>query len=125
MKTIDDEQIELNIKLTVNAQDLWEAVLGSGFYGCGPWWQSIEFLGDADYSVMGEVKVGVSNPDDEDKVLYKILSVRDFASALEKLMLNKQTHCGGYSVDNDIQNWDACCSDFITQVAIFGEIIYA
>lgn len=109
--------------ITLDAVDLWSAVMGSG-WETWPWWQSVKYL-EGDWDVPGRVQVAVANPDDPE-------SSTDIAQVdLDALILAVKIVAAGDYVDActgqdiDWEDVDACVGDLVMQIAVLGEETYA
>jgi len=107
-------------------QDLWEAVLGSGWETWG-WWEDAVYSKGADWDSIGTITLTIANPDDEDsKPISKMLGVDDLAAALAKsISRGYRDSCTGERIDLDVQGgFDACSSDVVLQIAVLGDVVY-
>ena len=109
--------------ITMDATELWSAVMGSG-WETHPWWYSVKYL-EGDWDVPGRVQVAVSNPDHPDSdiditqvdldaliLAVKVVAAGDYVDA-----------CTGQDIDwEDI---DSCVGDLVMQIAVLGEEVYA
>jgi hypothetical protein len=112
---MSDETI--NIPLAVKKQELWEAVFGSAFESFGTHWHEVEYLGDADWDNIGQVRLVVI---DEVSLLKteKVIGIEELAEALPKA--NEEVYMNLF----DFDNYDAVCGDAVLQVAVLGEVVY-
>ena len=107
----------ITIPLEINKQELWESVFGSAFESFGTHWHEIEYLGDASWDVIGQVKLVAI---DEVSLLKteKIIGIEELAQALP--IANKQVYMDLF----DFDKYDAICGDAVLQVAVLGEVVY-
>jgi hypothetical protein len=108
----------IKIEFEVDEKELWSTVFGSSpfSFGRGEWFPEAEFLGDADWETVGQIKV-LGIDDDENKV-EKVLGIEDLAKALP--IANQQVGMDLF----DFDKYDCICSDAVLQVAMFGKVIY-
>lgn len=106
------------ISFDIDDQELWSTVFGSSpfSFGRGEWFPEAEFLGEADWETVGQIKI-IGIDDDENKI-EKILDVEDLANALP--IANKQVYMDLF----DLDKYDSICGDAVLQVAVFGKVIY-
>jgi hypothetical protein len=105
------------IPLAVKKQELWESVFGSAFESFGTHWHEVEYLGDADWDVIGQVKLTAI---DEVSLLKteKVVGIQELANALP--IANEQVSMDLF----DFEDYDAICGDAVLQVAVLGEVVY-
>jgi hypothetical protein len=106
------------ISFEIDDQELWSTIFGSSpfSFGRGEWFPEAEFLGDADWETVGQIKI-VGIDDDENKI-EKILGIQDLVDALPTA--NKQVYMDLFNLDK----YDSICADAVLQVAMFGKVIY-
>jgi hypothetical protein len=104
----------------VDKNELWADVFGSG-WEYSPWWISVDFT-NGDWEEHGEAVIKYLDPDDADEqqTATKTVTITDLANACSKLETQGWTHCGGEGLSDP----DACTSDAVLQVAVFGELVY-
>jgi hypothetical protein len=107
----------ITIPLTHIKQELWEAVFGSAFESFGNHWHEIEYLGNTDWDVIGQVRLVAI---DEISLLKteKIVGIEELAKALP--IANQQVSMDLF----DFDDYDAICGDAVLQVAVLGEVVY-
>lgn len=108
--------------VTLDADDLWSAVMGSG-WETWPWWQSVKYL-EGDWDVPGRVQVSIDDPDAEDAALVRVITLSALIDAVHTV--NERGFvdlCTGRPID--WEDLDACVGDLVLQIAIFGKEIYA
>ena len=106
------------IEFEVDDKELWSTVFGSSpfSFGRGEWFPEAEFLGDADWETVGQIKVlGI---DDDENEIEKVLGIEDLAKALP--IANQQVYMDLFNFDK----YDSICADAVLQVAMFGKVIY-
>ena len=105
----------VTIPLTVDADDFWSAILGSGFE-TWDWWRGVTYDDNSAWDKAGHVVLKIENPDGG-PTLGRVLNVNDLAKAYA---LGKER---GYDV-GDYEDFDACSGDAVLQIAVLGDIIY-
>lgn len=113
--------------------DLWSAFWGSGFESdpvTRNYLMSLDFI-EGDWETLGVAEVDYVSEDDdtegedEDKWLTKRLNVEDITNALAIAMKGyRHVPCGG-DITPEFDNWDACISDIILQLALYGKEVWA
>jgi hypothetical protein len=105
------------IPRAIKKQELWEAVFGSAFESFGTHWHEVEYIGDADWENIGQVKLVVI---DEVTLLKteKVIGIEELAEALPKA--NEEVYMDLF----DFDEYDAVCGDAVLQVAVLGEVVY-
>jgi hypothetical protein len=105
------------IPRAIKKQELWEAVFGSAFESFGTHWHEVEYLGDADWENIGQVKLVVI---DEVTLLKteKVIGIEELAEALPKA--NEEVYMDLF----DFDEYDAVCGDAVLQMAVLGEVVY-
>jgi hypothetical protein len=114
--------------------DLWSAFWGSGFESdpvTRNYLMTLDFI-EGDWETLGVAEVGYvdeedpNEGDDEDAWLTKRLNIEDITTALSKAMNEGYHHvpCGG-KITADFDDWDACISDIILQLALYGKEVWA
>ena len=115
----------ITITTTINATDFFNAVIGSDFYGC------TDFVAPRSLSVNENKKTitlsyfDVNNGVDENgdyNTIKETLSLKKLAIAYNNLVSNKQTHCGGHTLDVD--DYDGCFGYLVLQQACYGELMF-
>lgn len=66
----------------------------------------------------------ITHEDNEGDTVKTLVTEEMVVKAFAELAKAKQTHCGGYKVEADPDEWDACIIDLVIQQAIFGEVIF-
>lgn len=107
---------KVKIEFEVDAQQLWEVVFGSSPFSFGDHFTEAEYLPNANWETMGQIRVTGLNEKDEE--VTKVLSVDDLAKALP--IANQQVYMDLFNFDQ----YDSICSDAVLQVAMFGKVIY-
>jgi hypothetical protein len=105
------------IPRAIKKQELWEAVFGSAFESFGTHWHEVEYLGDADWDKIGQVRLVVI---DEVSLLKteKVIGIEELAEALPKA--NEEVYMDLF----DFDEYDAVCGDAVLQMAVLGEVVY-
>ena len=109
---------KVTIPITVELEDLWSDIFGSG-WEYSDWFVHIDY-GDGDWDRPSTIVVKHFSKDDEEIVMRTTLTVEDVVNAYAKLAQQRYTHCGGCALDDP----DACTSDAVLQHAVYGDIIY-
>jgi len=113
----------ITIPMAVPAEDFWSCTMGSGWEH-GYAWVGIKYLDGAEWDKIGRFIISYLDHNDdegEEKVLTKELGVEDLAKAYGVAVSEGYYHCGSRW---DWQDQDACTSDGILQIAVYGEVIY-
>ena len=118
--TINNNTITLT--KTINADELFGAVIGSDFYGCTDFIvpRSLDY-DETKYTIT--LKYFDTDNLDENgywKERTKTLTLKKLANAFNELLNNNQTHCSGHSLD--VNDYDACFAYLVLQQAIYGEL---
>ena len=115
--------MDLTISVTIDEQELWDAVAGSGSYY--QWFQVLNGLrfGESPRDVK-VVAWDPQSPGGDSATLMKIITVKDMALALERLIHKGYSHCGIPFGLNVISDPDSCVADLILQVAVYGDVVY-
>jgi len=94
------------------------------------WQSSSPWVGQIDWDwqavpAQTAVEVIYDDPEGEEGEMtgLTVVTVEDLANAYSKILSEGLYHCGGL-VSPDLDEWDACVSDYVLQFAIFGELIY-
>lgn len=107
----------MDIVVTINEQELWEAVFGSAFERFGTHWDEVEYLDGSDWDKIGKVRLVAIDEETEEKT-EKIIGIEELGKALP--IANNQVNMDLL----DFDNYDAVCGDAVLQVAVLGEVIY-
>lgn len=106
------------VSKTYKAEDVWEAITGSGFANLNYWINFVEldtWREPCDITITHQDK-------DEDKLVKITITPDQLGEATAKVMNRRLIHCGGYPVD--IEDYDSCFADLVLQTAIFDDIIF-
>jgi hypothetical protein len=117
-----DPEVTITVTKKFSKQELWDAITGAGFYACS-WWRKIVLNEDK-----LEATLGIEDPNaigDYDNYITKTLTIDDIAEACAKVWAGEHYHCFVSRIDDNIDDYDACCADTILQVAMLGEVVYA
>lgn len=109
--------------ITLDAVDLWSAVMGSG-WETFPWWCRVKYL-EGDWDVPGRVQVAVSNPDDMDADTDIVTVDLDALILAVKIVVAGDYVDACTGQDIDWEDVDACVGDLVMQIAVLGEETYA
>lgn len=118
-------QVTINIPIAVDANDLWAAVLGSG-WDTFSWWTASEYLtGDWDHA--GIVRITAEDPDStDDTFITREIDLDALVRATQNVAGGGYVDgCTGHAINWSDLDFDACVGDLILQVAVFGEPIYS
>jgi hypothetical protein len=123
------QTITINVAMEYDAEDLWTSVTGSGWETM-PWWKKAKYSKAtiASWNDGGDpstyaIEVEIDDPEDEEKVIAKTVTLADIAEACPKVWASKLHHCGS-RIDSNIDNYDSCVGDIIMQMVMLGEVIY-
>ena len=110
--------------ITVDDKELWSCVMGSG-WETWDWWRVIRYADGTDWKTPGKVLVAVADPDDEDQRVAKTITVDDLARAVS-VAIEKNYNGGlGHMINwLSFEDYDACASDVIMQIAVLGDVVY-
>jgi hypothetical protein len=115
-KLMNNEVVNIEIKITISAKEFWSNVLGSA-WETWDWWRSYDYSSGADWDKPGTITVAIDNPEDEaGDPIVKTLNVHDLAKAYGELSAG-MPHL-------DWQDLDACYGDAVMQQAVFSEVVY-
>ena len=120
METTDMETI--SVKTQVNSRELMSAVFFGIWRSTSPWFHPFAYDED-EYTPGMRVSIVAEDPDDQSKSIRKDVNASMLASGLEHLIGRGAGHCGE-KITADLDEWDACVSDQVLQVAIYGDVIY-
>ena len=110
--------VTIPLTITVPANELADAVLGSG-WDTFSWWLAAKYHGD-------NVDVVVVDPDTDKVRESKTITPDHLAQALTVAIEKGYTDaCTGrpITVTRDL-DFDACVGDVIMQIAVLGEVVY-
>lgn len=123
MTTPDTSTVTVTVPVTLDAVDLWSAVMGSGWETFS-WWLGTEFL-TGDWDQPGRLRVWVPSPDDQDDRVDEVITLDHITRALQTFVTNGyRDACTGRPIDLADLDFDACVGDSLMQIAVFGESIY-
>lgn len=118
--------VVINVGKVYQTNDLWSAVMGSG-WEMWSWWKSINYL-EGDWDEPGVLRVEVEDPEDEDKTISKDINAQKIIEAMSLVAGMPDRFCDactGRPIDWDDLDFDACVGDLFMQYAVFGETVYA
>lgn len=116
---MSNDKDKVVVPLTMDADEIWSDVFGSG-YEYSPWWVRVSYSNGADWDKHGVATIKHWGKEDDNVLETTKVTVEDIAKAYATLTADKWTHCGGCGLDDP----DACSSDVVLQMAVFGEIVY-
>lgn len=117
-KTIARATEELKVVLTFNASDVYD-VSTEPIKQVSPWIHSMET------GANGSISLVVWSDWTEDGEFKNVVITRsDVLLAFSRLVEVGATHCNGHPIA-DIDNSDACTSDLVLQVAIYGSVMWS
>ena len=108
----------ITIPITVDADELWSDVFGSG-WEYSEWFTYVEYVG-CSWDTAGTAKVTHWSSDDEGVTEVTSVTIDDIVRGYSILASDNWLHCNGDALNNP----DACTSDAILQMAIYGELVY-
>ena len=124
--TLNNNTITITTTKTINANDFWESIIGSDFYGCTDF-VAPNSLTTNDKKMSITLKYfDVNNGVDENgyyKTIREVIKLEQLVTAYSTLLANNQTHCGGYRLD-DVENHDSCFAYLVLQQACYGEVMF-
>ena len=106
----------IKIEFEVDEKELWSTVFGSSPFSFGDHFTEAEYLGEADWENVGQIKV--TGEDDDGSMVTKIIGIEDLAKALP--IANQEVYMDLF----DFDKYDCICADAVLQVAMFGKVIY-
>lgn len=115
----------ITISHTLNANEFFDAITGSDFYGC------TDFVATRSLSVNNKNKTitlsyfDVNNGLDDEgyyKTIKETLTLEKLAIAYNTLLNDNQTHCGGHSLN--YHDYDGCFAYLVLQQACYGEVMF-
>jgi hypothetical protein len=118
MNEVKNQVITVTIPVTVNAQDMWSSVFGSG-WEYSPVRITVKYGEGADWETMGTAQVTIGDDAEERKTA--TITVQELAEAYGKLVAIGYHHCGA---PISLEDMDACSSFDVLQMAVFGELVY-
>jgi hypothetical protein len=122
--------ITINVVKDFDANQLWTSVTGSAWEQA-PWWRRAKYNKEAiaDWEEQGDpstfaIEVEIEDPEDEEKVIAKIVTFSDIIEGCKKVWEGKHYHCFGTRIDDNIYDYDSCAGDVIMQVVMLGKVVY-
>jgi hypothetical protein len=97
----------------MDADEFWSEIFGASFE-IWSWWFAVNYI-EGDWNKAGIVEV-IAEHEGSDELEIKRFNVEEIASAYNA--------CVAKGLHVDIADMDACSSDLVIQMAMFGEIIY-
>ena len=117
--TLDNNTITITTTHTLNANEFWEAIIGSDFYGCS------DFVAPSSLTT-NEKKMSITlkyfDVNNDYKPVRKIITLEELVIAYNTLLNDEQTHCGGHSLN--YHDYDGCFGYLVLQQACYGEIMF-
>ena len=117
--TLDNNTITITTTHTLNANEFWEAITGSDFYGCS------DFVAPSSLTT-NEKKMSITlkyfDVNNDYKPVRKIITLEELVIAYNTLLNDNQTHCGGHSLN--YHDYDSCFGYLVLQQACYGEIMF-
>jgi len=108
---------EVKVSIIFNGQSVYEASTCPD-RRVSPWINSLEEI-----TKEGALQIIADDSSQDGKVIKKWLTPNQIGQAFGKCVELGLTHCGGYRVE-DLENADACTSDLVLQMAVYGEIVW-
>ena len=106
----------IKIEFEVDEKELWSTVFGSSPFSFGDHFTEAEYLGEADWENVGQIKV--TGEDDDGSMVTKIIGVEDLAKALP--IANQEVYMDLF----DFDKYDCICAYAVLKVAMLGKVIY-
>jgi hypothetical protein len=113
----------ITLNKVINTTDLFNAVIGSDFYGCTDYVVPRSLDYNEEKQIITCKYFDVANALTKDgyyKERNKTITIKQLANAYQTLLQNNQTHCGGHSLNVD--DYDGCFGYLVLQQAIYGEL---
>lgn len=111
------DKVTVTVTQEIEADELWSRIFGAEPWAFGSWWRGAKYGPDTDWDKAGTIAVALEDPEDEEGVVMKTLTVSDVAAALSKC----PPHIVAEIMDD---NADCVSADFVIQVAVLGECVY-
>lgn len=116
--TITRATEELKVVLTFNASDVYD-VSTEPIKQVSPWIHSMQTGSN------GSIALVVWDERINGQELKNVALTRsDVLLAFSRLVETGATHCSGYPIA-DIDNSDACTSDLVLQIAVYGSVVWS
>lgn len=108
----------------MSKQEIWENAFGTSGETFS-WWREVTFL-EGDWDVIGRVRLGIEDPEDESRTVTKTVGISVVMAAARLAAETCVDACTGrkISVHGEDLDWDACVSDCVLQIAVLGEVVY-
>jgi hypothetical protein len=107
---------DVKVTISFNGNDVYDAST-QPFKHVSSWIHTMDTFDN------GCVTLVVWDPENNSKLVNKVLTPLDITSAFARVVENGFTHCSGYPIQN-LDYADACTSDLVLQQACYGEIIW-
>lgn len=123
--TINDNTITITTTHTLVANEFFEAITGSDFYGCSDFVAPRSLTtNEKDMSITLEYFDVNNGVDDEGyyRTIKETLTLEKLVIAYNTLLNDEQTHCGGHSLN--YHDYDGCFGYLVLQQACYGEIMF-
>lgn len=127
MNTTTNNALLTNTSISITTeyklQDIWNALTCSDFAGLNYW---VNLISDKNGYGIGDdiTDIHITHIEPTTGDLTKAVITTDkIFTAFAKLVVNKETHCGHYSLA-DLDDSDSCFADYVLQYALFGEMIF-
>ncbi len=120
--------VDMTIKIHVDDTELWKGVFGSGWENAS-WVQGWGYKPGTDWDIPGVVLVQADDPNSENEnaSIRKDVTLNDVIEAVGKLLNHSDGHfhCGSkVTLEEIIENGDACTGDIVMQYVMYGEVVY-
>ncbi len=118
----------VTIKREIDDAEFWSTIFGSGWESFGSHWRHEKWY-EGDWETPGKVRLGIEDPEDYDKTIYKIIDLPALVAAYELAWSSNDPgfpypHEGIDRSYLDLDNLDAVGSDGILQCAVLGRVVY-
>lgn len=105
---------DITVTLSYNGAEIYEMATFAD-RRVSPWIHSMTTSEDGSLALVIEEDTG--------EVRNVVLTFEQIAEGFTRAVRLGLTHCGNYRID-DLDNSDACSSDLILQMAVYGEIVW-
>jgi hypothetical protein len=122
--TLDNNTITITTTHTLNANEFWEAITGSDFYGCDDFVVPSSLTTNEKKMSITLKYFDVNNFDENGhyRTIREVITLEKLVIAYNTLLNDNQTHCGGHSLN--YHDYDGCFGYLVLQQACYGEIVF-
>ena len=122
--TISNDKVSVTTEY--NTKEIWESLISSDFANTNHWISAIAITDHLNTTTLNkptDLTIRYIEPTSGADSL-AVVTPKEIYLAFAQLVSKKQTHCGGYPLD-DFENVDSCFADFVLQQALFNEIVFS